>query len=408
MSTIGSNRGQNAEERPIRQHSLAIRDDLKAYADGELSRLRRWQIRRHLSGCRDCQKEITGLKRVSEEMKNLPQETPRPELRARILASLPDAPPSPARPRRSWHIHSLEPRLVFAGTACALLLIGLSAMAILHTVSHIPATPPQVAQQVPPAPVVAPSIVSPNPSAYAQNQTIATAAMPDPTNGSTEMTDETSRRADEILSAHLDELNRAVRRAREESRRNELIRQHALLEAARTKPEPETTPVRSNSSLLIAVADISVAREKLRSLVQTVGGSLTEQPAGSSAPKAAGDGSQPANNGGDPAGTAPVMSITVPIAEAGHFTSALRVVGATSAWKREGDQPITADAPSPDAALPVAHRPLANRAVVIEQSHNSGTERSQDDNRHRTTTERSAPGTITFTIRLQTSTATSH
>ncbi len=68
--------------------------NLKAYLDGETSALRGWLVRGHLAQCAECREELRWLRRLGEDMKELESTRPRPELRARILASLPTTPPA--------------------------------------------------------------------------------------------------------------------------------------------------------------------------------------------------------------------------------------------------------------------------------------------------------------------------
>ena len=115
------------------QPSTHRRADLKAYLDGEISSLHRWWVGRHLDQCASCREEITVLKRLSKEMHDLDSAVPRPQLRARILASLPDASPDElaiARNRTGiygvrrgdWSVR--KPALALSGACTVLLLMG--------------------------------------------------------------------------------------------------------------------------------------------------------------------------------------------------------------------------------------------------------------------------------------------
>ena len=75
-----------------------VRTDLKAFLDGELPRLRHWMVSFHLSRCANCREEITWLQRLGKNMRTLDEVHPRPELRARILATLPPMDSVPRRP----------------------------------------------------------------------------------------------------------------------------------------------------------------------------------------------------------------------------------------------------------------------------------------------------------------------
>lgn len=114
----------------------AVRAELKAYCDGELGFLTRARVRRHLARCAPCQTEVQALRRIGEELRHLDQlVVPSPELRARILQSLPDEPPVPARtPSRSG---------LFAGWTLA----GASAVAALLVVILYRMNPPGTTMQ---------------------------------------------------------------------------------------------------------------------------------------------------------------------------------------------------------------------------------------------------------------------
>ena len=68
-------------------------DDLKAYADGELSLLRCAAVRRHLTHCASCQKEIIAMTQISDDLRAAdPGEPLPPSLREKILADVPLTP----------------------------------------------------------------------------------------------------------------------------------------------------------------------------------------------------------------------------------------------------------------------------------------------------------------------------
>ncbi len=118
-----------ATRRPLPCSGGILRVNLKAYLDGETSALRGWLVRRHLAGCTNCREDLRWLHRLGEDMKDIESIRPRPELRARILASLPSAPPAegirvvrtraePARPL--WAL----PRLALGSTLAVLLAVS--------------------------------------------------------------------------------------------------------------------------------------------------------------------------------------------------------------------------------------------------------------------------------------------
>jgi len=120
--------------------------NLKAYLDGETSAIRGWLVRGHLAQCAACREELRWLRRLGEDMKELESTRPRPELRARILASLPTTPPAPgirvvhSRPDRE-RAPQLMPRLALASGLAMVLAFG-SVFALKRSSSAI--TPGEV------------------------------------------------------------------------------------------------------------------------------------------------------------------------------------------------------------------------------------------------------------------------
>ena len=67
--------------------------DLKAYADGELSWLRRRAVRRHLTHCASCREEITAMTQITEDLRAAESgDALPPSLREKLLADVPLAP----------------------------------------------------------------------------------------------------------------------------------------------------------------------------------------------------------------------------------------------------------------------------------------------------------------------------
>lgn len=105
----------------------ALREDLKAYADGELGSARHQEIERHLDSCEACREEVAAMNRISHEFFELEgkaeSESFNPALRARILAGLPELQSGavPARPsfRQWWR----RPMLGLAGVAAAAVIV---------------------------------------------------------------------------------------------------------------------------------------------------------------------------------------------------------------------------------------------------------------------------------------------
>jgi len=98
-------------------------DDLKAYADGELSPLRRALVRRHIARCARCQQETETMKKISVTFaadKGLNGTALAPDLRARLLGQMQAATPPPrvTPPVPLWR---RSPGLVFGSGAVAAL-----------------------------------------------------------------------------------------------------------------------------------------------------------------------------------------------------------------------------------------------------------------------------------------------
>jgi hypothetical protein len=99
----------------------ALREDLKAYADGELGSARHQEIERHLDSCEACREEVAAMNRISHEFFELEgkaeSESFDPALRARILAGLPELQPGAVSARPSLRQWWRRPMLGLAGVA---------------------------------------------------------------------------------------------------------------------------------------------------------------------------------------------------------------------------------------------------------------------------------------------------
>jgi anti-sigma factor RsiW len=80
-----------------------VQPELKAYLDGMLPTIIAYRVRRHLSGCANCRRDLVEVERIGKEVHNAMStdagDTLDPILRARILAAIPTA-PAPTRVRR--------------------------------------------------------------------------------------------------------------------------------------------------------------------------------------------------------------------------------------------------------------------------------------------------------------------
>jgi anti-sigma factor RsiW len=413
MTTNGDNRENNAKAWPERPHAAGIRDDLKGYTDGELSLLRRWQVRRHVSTCAACREEIIALSRVSKEISTLPQPTPRPELRARIMADLPTTPPAPARPQFQLRSLPQPMRLSLVGTMCALLLFSLYAVAHRRMVqpsgSRAVVSSPQLnepggngiaATNGVAAPASRPTIVqneaqANNQQSYVSNAPHAVASDTMPT--SEVLTDPTSREADHILfEERQSELAAAIRHARRLS-----ARQDALVNARRELPAAGGAP---EHTVQLAVVDVAAARARLSGLVQEVGGTaVSPNSVIASSESGAVSASRHVAGAATSTPSDAVVSIAVPGNQVTRFQNALRQLGtlssANSATRPE--TPGTANGSGTQSyAIPKTYRLLTPRVADTEPIRSSGAERTPVLH-GKPTTDGDITNYRVFTIKLQ-------
>lgn len=94
--------------------------DLKAYQDGQLGWWARQRVRRHVADCAQCREEMQAMRDFSRFLQGGEGESLSPQLRARILAAVPETVPAsaPARLARSFN----RPVLAWGAVASALLL----------------------------------------------------------------------------------------------------------------------------------------------------------------------------------------------------------------------------------------------------------------------------------------------
>ena len=96
-----------------------FQENLKAYADRELSLFARLKVRRHVESCPACQKEIQEMELIRKHLRPSKSDALTPELKARLLSSLPDGvPPGKILPLRRLS----KPALVFGGLATLLIV----------------------------------------------------------------------------------------------------------------------------------------------------------------------------------------------------------------------------------------------------------------------------------------------
>ena len=238
-----------------------LRENLKAFLDGELSPLRRGMVRWHIARCAHCREEAAWLRRLGEDMRTLEKSAPGPNLRRRILASLP--PPTPMRPpMKIWRperaVFRYAPNLALGAAVSAFALGG--SYAALSRVAQKETRPAQT-----------PSFsveMAQSPSANEARIVSAPTTRIDPFAKPSVMDDPTSRRANALYHAAAHRL--ALQRRRE-----------AQIAAAKApvKVAAAETPLLTLTPNPDA-ADIPTLRKRLEALAIQAGGAMKSVPMG--------------------------------------------------------------------------------------------------------------------------------
>jgi len=356
MSNSGQSRNHPDNTKSFGRHAI-IRRQLKAYHDGELSGWRHWLVDGHLSRCSDCQTEITQLKRFSDEMRNLRQPVPRPELRARILANLPAFPPQVIIQPRAPGFPATYKRQSIAGALCCLVLATLWAIGGRHVadgsslessaITVIPRRARQAYAATTPSPGttdttalfdarIGPSGTKTSTFATSTTDGRTPISAPEAAHGtaSDQYTDPTSRAANELMNSRSDETDRAIAAARREFEQRQHLA-NAVVTHERIPPSKT-----EQSSLMVVVADVGVAQDRLRAVVQTLGGSL-DTPTSSAAngmksrsPVADQfPGVGAATGDSRTALTHSLITVRIPASASAHFPDTLRQIGTVAPWK---------------------------------------------------------------------------
>ncbi len=111
---------------------------LGRYLEGELPRRQRARVEAHLEACADCRRESVALRRVVDQLRNLPDPTPSPWLTTRVVARIRDG-----EGRTRWQDgmpFRLSPRALRRG----FVTIGIVAVSLL--ISRDLAPPERVAE----------------------------------------------------------------------------------------------------------------------------------------------------------------------------------------------------------------------------------------------------------------------
>lgn len=367
----------------------AFAANLKPYLDGELSRAHAAVIRWHIGRCPACREEMEWLKRLGIDARHLDSATPRPELRARILASLPDGPleRTAVVVRRQSPSFALASRVAAAGALCVLALAaavalrGINTTAVLGDAGTSAGTRSNVRNYAAAGSVRAPGLAP----AQAHNEPVqssrAVAASADI------KPDPTSERADEIVAAE----------EREEARQEAAIQAMAARDARQTQPAsgnqpsavaavrvlPTAPPIR----LAMAVSSIEAERAALTPWIAQAGGRIAPEVGGSgaapaSATRAHGGSQAMRDTAGDRAATS-IIVCSVPLVRAAAIVRQLRIAGAidmapSGTMSRANGKPLPPHKGMLPRAVaepyigpdgPTTVRPLALRGSAGDASH---------------------------------------
>ena len=260
---------------------------LKAYTDGELGTPRRIFVEWHLRGCASCRAEFGWLKQAGEHLHNLHAAMPRPELRARILACLPDTPPVRHSPgvRLSPAAFSLRgPGLAF-GSLSALLVFVAGAFALTRfEQGRAPVNRAALPKNV----IIAQAAQGqePNGKSRSNAQIAVEVSRPDPfrspsaeQRGFVEKapdtqpyTDPTSAAADRAVAAWM---TKAEREQAQQEREKQVALLKTQAEQKRLREiAARTLAAAGTPRLTLAVADVAQARRELQQWTQQAGGTL--------------------------------------------------------------------------------------------------------------------------------------
>lgn len=369
----------------------SARADIKAWLDGELSPLRRLYVGWRISQDPALRAERDELARLGGEMKKLNHPTPRPELRARILANLPPAPPTPLPPAR----RVLHPsQLALSGSLACALLVAL----LLGAQSgwwQTPAASPLQGHEHRFAPglYAGTRSHSTNPSSdtnstFSHDSTSFTPHAPfhDPTG--------TSEEADRIAAQRLNEW--------QTQRQQELARQkkaQRLLAEAKKAQAERLRPVEAT----LTVADVAATQVELTTLTTRLSGRVlaaTSQPPDvpeGSASVASTDVSAPVIM--PAAATETTVAFEVPVTQADALRHKLRALGAL---------PVVAKAPVRQSAVASALPADSGDANRTETNQRTGAGHITRENagdlhpaRMRTMTDTADTALVRFTVHLR-------
>ena len=339
--------------RPVRCIGGLLRANLKAHLDGEMSALRSWLVRWHLAQCTECREELRWLRRLGEDMKELESARPRPELRARILANLPAAPPAPgirvvhSRPDQARSTR-LAPRLALAGGM--VMLLAFSAVFALKSASHLVPAPRKAAES-------------------ARSGSPQTDASPSPETGAGAMDMVTYQPPIDPNNALADKLFRESMNALE---REKLAQGqddwHRLMAQARAVAR-KTDRTATEMGVALAVPNLAAVRLHLPTWAKQEGARLVVN--GRVDPSQIDGSNLPTAQTGNITGN--VVAFYVPAARGPAFLTALKHLGQISLLPTDSGSPSTAAAVQPELSVDGAHKviptaPTAESGAATERT----------------------------------------
>jgi hypothetical protein len=298
--------------------------ELKAWLDGELSVPRIVMVRAHLLVCPACREEVTWLKRLGEDMRDLERAVPNPRLRGRILAALPETPPgrpAPADdPSRNWV------RLAPAFATATVVAFAAILIAMIHNSSAVDSD--RTAQQsVAKNPYTAPELP------------VASGSGPSRASQPPHRSDPYSDYADRMLAQYLrDEENKsAILLARNRTNWNGFV--------AALSNEKKIAQSGGALTLAVAVPDVNAAESALTSWAKAAGGSVAGSeatgPAASVAPTVTTNEQSSPSVSGDQAIHGRLLALRIPASKIATLEPVLSKLGAWGANKHEKSSAIS-------------------------------------------------------------------
>jgi hypothetical protein len=296
----------------------------KAWLDGELSEPRVLMVWAQLLICPACREEVTWLKRLGEDMRDLERAVPSPRLRSRILAALPETPPGrPAHQRPIRARWAASPVLAF-GAVAAFAAIIITFLTNRPAGNHVPV----VTHNTGTGSTVAHA--KPSAAAYDPVKTSEISHKPDPY----------SAEADRLFAQYLrDQENRSARLlARNRSNWTGFV--------TTLRNERKIGQTGGTLTLAVAVPDVNEAENALNSWARSSGGGSASPDAGQGgatvAPMVTTKEQPTMPPSGAPTFEGRIVTLRVPVARIASLEPVLRRLGVWGSTSRMGLPPIPA------------------------------------------------------------------